>query len=289
MFLANYHSHSMYSDGKLHPQAYIEAAIDQNLLAYGFSDHAPFPFPNFEWCMLRDKWKDYLTVVDQLQLQFGEHLNIYKSLEVDYIPGFISVAEPWIEEAALDYTIGSIHFVDFFADGTPWSIDGTKETFEMGLRQIFDNSIEAVIRRYYELTRKMIAEAPPTIVAHLDRIRKNNLMHQYFTEKESWYKEEIILTLEAIAQAEIILEVNTKTCYRHQQRDPNPSLWILKIASELNIPVHLASDAHHPKDITGGFDTGRQVLKKAGFKEQMLLLEGDWQPVPLKSKSIFSG
>ena len=47
---ANYHSHTQYCDGATLPEAYVEEAIRQGFVAYGFSGHASVPFAT-EWCI----------------------------------------------------------------------------------------------------------------------------------------------------------------------------------------------------------------------------------------------
>lgn len=43
---ANYHTHTLFSDGHADPGAYIAQAETKQLTAVGFSDHAPLPFAN---------------------------------------------------------------------------------------------------------------------------------------------------------------------------------------------------------------------------------------------------
>jgi histidinol-phosphatase (PHP family) len=50
MSWTNYHSHCHYCDGKYEPEKYIESALQQGLLAYGFSSHTPLPFET-TWAM----------------------------------------------------------------------------------------------------------------------------------------------------------------------------------------------------------------------------------------------
>ena len=268
----NYHSHTEFSDGKSKPRKYAKRATAMGLLAYGFSDHAPFPL-KCDWAMQAEYLNDYIHAIEEIKKDFNDQIEIYTSLEVDYIPNIISVDSDFIQSLPLDYTIGSVHFVDHFPDGTPWCIDGPNSVFKMGLNQLFDNDIKMAVHRYYQLIREMVSTACPSIIGHLDRIKKNNKKERYFTEKKKWYQKEVKKTLECIAQTNAILEVNTKGYYKKKQDETYPSTWILQIANELNIPVHLASDAHHPDDIVKGFHFARKELLKVGYKEVRILLK----------------
>lgn len=283
--IAAHHTHTYFSDGFGDPRAYLEKAIQYNLAGYGFSDHAPIP--NLEVSLMSlDTLRTYGKVIDKLKQEFAGVLPIYKSLEVDYIPGYIGVSSEHIRKADLDYIIGAVHYVDFFPDGKPWGFEGSHENFEQGVKEIFSGDIQAAVSRYYHLIREMVTYDPPDVVAHLDRIKKLNYRHEYFTESDAWYREQVISTLEAIANAGCIMEVNTKGYYRKELNDLYPSVWILEIARELQIPVHLASDAHHPEDIIGGFTYGMGVLRHVGFNDTVMMQEGGWMRVPLKRPKL---
>lgn len=278
----NYHSHTEFSDGKGKPKKYAKRAAAMGLQAYGFSDHAPFPLP-CEWAMKASDLKKYIKSIKELKKEFKDQLEIYTSLEVDYIPDVISINSEAIKELPLDYTIGSVHYVDQFADGTPWCIDGPNSVFKMGLNQLFEGDIRMAVHRYYQLVREMVSVACPTIIGHLDRIKRNNKEERYFSEEKKWYRKEVKKTLETIAQSDAIMEVNTKGYYKKRHDEAYPSTWILELSREMNIPVHIASDAHHPDDIVAGFEFARKELLKVGYKEVRILLNDKWQSVPLSA------
>ena len=281
---ANFHTHTVFSDGKEEAHLYVQEAINQNMGALGFSEHAPLPL-NTTWSMKAEVATAYIQEIRNLKEEYQSQIEIYCGLEVDYIPGLISVDAPQIKVLDLDYTIGAVHFVDAFEDGTPWAVDSGPSVWKVGIKQIFNDDVEKAVTRYFELTREMIATAPPTIVAHLDRIKKNNVNSQYYSEQDPWYIRQIELTLEAIASSNSILEINTKSMYRSKSPDPYPSRWVVAKARELDIPVHLAADAHHPYLITGAFEEATQLLEEVGYQSVVLLKNGKWEKVPLSVKA----
>ena len=287
MHLANHHSHTHYSDGQLSPKDYLEEAIKQGLKVYGFSDHAPVPLEGVG-LMTMDQLQDYLQEVEDLKNYYKGKIEIYKALEVDYIPGLISMASDHVVQAELDYMIGAVHYVGQFPDGQYWGFEESQEHFEKGINDIFEGEVEAAIRAYYQLIREMVQHHRPEIIAHLDRIKKWNNGNRYFSEDSSWYRYEVIRTLEVIAACDTIMEINTKGYYRKETAEPYPGKWILTKAQEMGIPVHLSSDAHHPSDITKGFDYGLDLLHELGYSSCQVLLKGTWQPMALGKKSIYS-
>src|SRR5207253_402222 len=114
----------------------------------------------------------------------------------------------------LDYTIGSVHFVDEFPNGSGWEIDGPYNEFLSGLEKIFHNDMKAAVTRYFELTRKMVKESAPNIVGHLDKIKIQNKEQSQFDERDNWYRTAVKDILSAIRQAGCIVEINTRGLYQ---------------------------------------------------------------------------
>lgn len=281
----NYHSHTHFCDGKGTAKDYIEAAIGQGMISYGISSHAPTPF-DWPWTMKQDRLKDYLFEVQECKALYLGLIDIYCSLEVDFIPGIVSVKSPWIEQADLDYTIGSVHFVDAFPNGTPWEIDGAHKVFEDGLKEIFGGNARTAVERYYALTRQMVAEAPPTIVGHLDKIKMQNVNGQFFNETDRWYQKEIVDTMEAIKGQNLMVEINTRGLYKKKTATSYPSPWIFRYLKDMGIPIMINSDSHHPNEITGFFAETAEQLINAGITTSMVLVNGDWQEGRLTSEGV---
>ena len=278
--LANHHAHSNFSDGKGEVTEFVKQAIRKNMSVHGFSDHAPISIPEISAMDVRSL-HNYTSVTDQLRQDYADKIQIYRGLEVDFIPGIIDVSSDYILSCNLDYTIGAVHYVEAYPNGIPWTFESTRERFDHGIQVIFGGDVQKAISRYYDLIRQMVREKPPHVVAHLDRIKKHNTENRYFSETDVWYRQKVYQTLVDIAKAGCILEVNTKGYYRGEVMETYPSRWILEKAWQLRIPVHLASDAHYPEDILGGFEFASQMLRQIGYKSTRILLDGQWQESPL--------
>ena len=105
MAWTNYHGHCEYCDGQGKIEDYIQKACELNMEAIGISSHAPVPFPT-EWTMPAYKLDDYLKELSTLKEKYKGQINVYKSLEVDYMPGLASPTHETILNAKLDYTVG---------------------------------------------------------------------------------------------------------------------------------------------------------------------------------------
>jgi histidinol-phosphatase (PHP family) len=277
----NYHSHSKYCDGKGELHEYVEVARTNKLISMGFSSHAPVPF-DCKWCMRQENFPQYKKDIEQLKAA-NTDIEIYSGLEVDFIPGVIS---PLHYRDQLDYTIGSIHFVDILPDGRHWEIDNSQAVFQEGLEKIFKNNIKDAMVRYFELTKEMIYHSTIDIVGHLDKIKMQNADNKYFSENDKWYQEQVLSLLKLIDQADIIVEVNTRGIYQKKTKDTYPGTWVLEQMFKKNIPVTISSDAHIKDDLVNQFPETAKLLSKIGYKTVSALRGGKWVQLPFTADGI---
>ena len=281
---SNFHSHTSFCDGHASPEDYIKEAFRQKIFAYGFSSHAPLPFP-CDWTIKKNKIENYINEIKELKLQYGNNIHIACGLEVDFIPGISSPNSPEITSLELDYTIGSIHFVDSFKDGKNWQIDNTPDIFHTGLVHIFNNNIQKAVTRYFELTRQMLHDSPPDILGHLDKIKMHNTKNKLFDEQENWYREEIIRTLNLIKEKNVIVEINTRGFYKRNE-NLSPGIWILKIIRDMEIPIIVISDAHEPHEISLGMEYTYNILKNLKFNTVSSFFNKSWQSFQFDTQGI---
>ncbi|MBR8535487.1 histidinol-phosphatase [Carboxylicivirga sediminis] len=279
----NYHGHCDYCDGQGKIEDYILKAIELKMDAIGISSHAPVPFWT-DWNMQAENLPAYLREVEELKAKYEGRIAVYKSLEVDYIPQLISAKHDLIKNAELDYVVGSVHFIGQMNDGTHWAADAPLDEFKQGLQESFDGDIKQAAIRYYELQREMLECATPDIIGHMDKIKMHNVRLNLFDENAQWYIDEVHRTLELIKEKGVIVEINTKAYFRDGHLFPGPEHFA-KI-KELNIPITINSDAHHPDKLLNGFDEVAQLLLEAGFTHTTELIDGEWKAIELCREGI---
>ncbi len=277
---SNYHGHSHYCDGVGYVEEYIQAAIEAGMESIGISSHAPLPFSTL-WAMKKERLSDYLNEVEQAREAYKDKIQVYTSLEIDFIPELIGPGQKEILALQLDYTVGSVHYVDQFPDGTHFEVDGSRQVFLDAIQQIFSGDVEQLVKRYFYLVRLMLATQPPTLLGHLDKLKIHNTEGQLFDEQSQWYRTEIEQTLDLLATTDTILEVNTRGIYKKKCDTTYPSVWVLEEACNRGIPVTINSDAHHPRELIAGFDVALDNLKKAGYTTMSQLYDGEWKAISL--------
>lgn len=278
MSFSNFHTHCYFCDGTGDPEEYVKKAIEFKFSDLGFSSHAPLPFPN-SWTMEKNNFYEYCNKINSLKLKYKNEINIYLGLEVDYIEDLISPTDE--KFASLDYTIGSVHMLKDIKTGEFLAVDGDEDEYIKLITSAFDNDVKKFVHAYYTQIRNMVSNKTPSIVGHLDLIKKHNKNNKYFNENESWYKDEILNTLKVISENKTILELNTGGKVRGYTDDFYPSNWILTECRHLDIPIILNSDAHNPQYINAYFSDATILLKNSNYLKQRILHNEVWQDVLL--------
>lgn len=272
----NYHTHTTYCDGKAQPANVTAQAIDQGLYALGFSGHSPVPFAS-DWNMPESRIQEYFDDVREIRKVYGEKIQIFVGLEVDFIPGLTGVSS--FKTFQPDFTIGAVHYLCRADERNYWSFDHTPEDFMQGLELYYQGDIRKMVKHYYSLLITMLYEDKPDVIAHLDLIRKFNRTLGLIDETADWYRRPVWETLDAIAQTGTILEINTACHYRQLLHDFYPSDWIIKEAIQRNIPLTINSDAHHPSTLISSFPEAAKTLRDSGVSEVFILDRQGWHPV----------
>jgi len=267
---ANYHTHSRYDDGCGELEEYAAMALNKGLKYLGFSGHAPLPFETL-WNIKAAELDSYLSTVRRLKQEYNGRLEILVGLEIDYIPEIISPRCDYVRALKLDYTLGSVHFLNPLPDGTQWTVDGTRDELERGLGEVFGGDVRAMVEEYYRRVRAMLTYSPPDIVGHIDLVKKNNRSGEYFKESETWYRQAVKETLAALKKSGSIMEINTGGLARNTSCALYPSEWILAECLKLEIPVMINSDAHAPEGLDAFMDETSLKLKEMGFTECRIL------------------
>ena len=272
----NHHTHTIYCDGKAEPEEYVKRALELNFHTLGFSGHAPVPFEN-SFSIKDDRLEEYADVVRKLKEKYSRQIEIFLSLEIDYIPGITHSFEYFTERAGLDYTIGGVHLIKSNENNKLWFIDGSDpNVYDEGLKRLFDGNIRKGVTAYYNQIMEMTATQRPDIIAHIDKIGMHN-RGRYFSEEEGWYKDIAWEVLKVVKETGRIIEVNTRGLYKGRSDKTFPSPFLLEQILHLKIPITLSSDAHKPEELDGNFSETLEMLKDIGFRELLYFRKEGWK------------
>jgi histidinol-phosphatase (PHP family) len=276
----NLHQHTVFSDGKAAPEAYVKRALELKFQALGFTEHSPLPFPT-PFSLKEENTQAYTDETERLKKLYESRLTIYRGLEFDFIPGISEDLAGWRQKLQLDYAIGSVHLVRPDGNDELWFIDGPdRNRYDDGLRRLFGNNIKKAVKTYYHQLNAMIETQPFEIVGHLDKIKMHNA-GRFFNEEDKWYRQLVDETLELIKAKGLVVEVNTRGLYKKRSDSLFPDRETLCRIRDMKIPVMISSDAHRPDELNLLMDFAEKRLRETGFRAVAFFDHGHWKEIPL--------
>ena len=278
--ITNYHTHTVFCDGRAEAVCYADEAVRQGMTSLGFSAHAPVNFPT-NWAMNSARVGAYYEEIHRLKREYAGRLDIHCGLETDYFPDIQPEVQSLYSGYQWDYTIGSIHFIGVRPNGQRWCIDGPHEEFLDGWRELADCDPLLPIRQYFEITREMVRTMKPDIIGHMDKIKIQHRPDCMVPDTHPFFREQLMATLKEIAATDCIVEVSTRGILKEQTSDYFPGRWAIAEMRQMNIPVTINSDAHTLDVLTFGFDEARAMLRETGYSTVMMLENGQWIEQPL--------
>ena len=270
--LEDWHTHNelcRHAEGTI--QDYIEKAIDMKLDLIGISDHFPYEYlensklsirevPYQEYAMRMNEVKSYLSKIEELKSKYAGKIKIRTAFEIDYFRSYEERLRKYFETTInkLDYILGSVHI-----------LHGRSKLFAFDDRRFLNmykeyESIDSIYLEYYKKIQYMIKSKKFIfdILSHFDLPKKYN--------KRAINKEivmnEAIKTLEFAKKADLTIEINTGGL-RKEVHEQYPSEEIMTEMFNLDIPVLLGSDSHHPNDLGYEFNTMIKLLKRIGYNK----------------------
>lgn len=264
MLKTNYHTHSIFCDGKESPEEICLSAIEKNFDYFGFSSHSMYPFAS-TWHIAPNNFQNYVDTVRNLQKKYSDRIKILLGFEGDYVPGICKPDFSTYKRLSPDYLIGSVHYI--ITEKGRLAVDYSAKDLKAKIDELFKGNARKVCQEYFYLEREMLSNCSFTIIGHPDLVRKNNGELNMFDEKDSWYRKEIKATADAIKKAGVVAEVNTGAIARKKMDDVYPSSEMLELLCQRGVPVTISSDAHTKDGIDCAFDRALLAIKKAGYKE----------------------
>ena len=225
--------------------------------------------------MGKEDLERYLDEAKRLKIYYKDKIALKIGLELDYLENIVGASDPYYRTLGLDYIIGSVHMLPEINSREYLSIDHTQSETGKLIKSTFGGDGRLLVKEYYRLLRDMSEQGNVDIIGHLDVIKKTNIDSIYFTETEEWYRAEIEMTLECIADNNQILEVNTNKIL-HDPARMYPSPWILPIAKHYDIPIVLNADAHRPDRIDYYFEKAKVIISDAGYRELKVFIGDSW-------------
>ncbi|MHA1294396.1 MAG: histidinol-phosphatase HisJ family protein, partial [Promethearchaeota archaeon] len=202
-----------------------------------------------------------LKTFNKLKKKYNQEINLRIAFEIDYFKNQEDALNSHLNRIKnnLDYILGSIHILDFQDGKGAWGFDDSRflDDYEF-------YGPDKVYFHYFKMEQSMInsKKFDFDIISHLDLPKKFN----HRPENKEKINNEVFKTLELIKKKNLTVEINTSGL-RKNVKEQYPSNEYIQKMYELDIPILLGSDAHHPNEIAWEFKTIIKRLKKIGYNQ----------------------
>ena len=220
--ICNLHAHTVrcnHASGT--EREYIENALAGGLKIFGFSDHAPYPFPaeyRSGFRMRCDQQGDYVDTLLALREEYKGKIDIKIGYEAEYYPKFFGDFLRMVTEYPIDYLIMGQHFIENEMEGKYSGITTDSEAY---LAQYADQVIEGIGTGVF------------TCVAHPDLCN--------YTGPREIFDRHYSRLIEAAMAADMPLEINLLGVRDHRAY---PHDRFFALCGEMGAEVCIGCDAH---------------------------------------------
>lgn len=246
--IPDYHLHTAlckHAEGTA--REYRSAALDLGIPEICFTDHCPAP-DGYDPAHRMDMnaFPEYRRRV--LELQDGHPPEVLFGIEADYYEGCERFLGDWLPAQGFDFVLGSVHFIE------AWGFDNPED------RHIWDSvDVLDTWRTYFGLIERLAASCLFDAVGHLDLPKKFG-----YRPSDRELAEMAAPAMDRIAEAGMGIEVNASGL-RKPVGEVYPSVLLLSLAHEREIPICFGSDAHHPGEVGAGLDAALELALQAGY------------------------
>ena len=264
----NLHSHTQFCDGRADMARFVEAAIEAGIQHLGFTPHSPIPIAS-PCNMSADAVDEYIRTFHNLKDEHAGEINLYLSMEIDYLGKNWGASHEYFRNLPLDYRLSSIHFIPT-QEGELIDIDGSPQRFIEKMHTNFHDDIRYVVDTFYLHTLDMIEAGDFDIIGHFDKVGFNASHFRPGIEDEDWYRKHLDNVIDALIAKDIIIEVNTKaweapvgsTEEEVKKYVPRmfPSPHTVRRLRDAGAVLAVNSDVHYPERITFGRQAAFDII-----------------------------
>ncbi len=250
--LSNFHTHTVFCDGKNTPEDIVLCATQKGFDAIGFSGHG---YTDFDESYCIKDITGYINTITGLKEKYKNKIQVYLGAEEDCLCP--------VNRNNFDYIIGSSHY--FNIDGKYYPVDLDFEATKKCIDLMGGDAVR-LADNYYSTFVDYILKRKPDIVGHFDLITKFDESTESIFLNNADYNSLAEKYLCEAMKSDCIFEVNTGAISRGYRTYPYPSENLLYLLKKNNGKVMITSDSHSIDTLDFYFDETKKILKDIGFE-----------------------
>ena len=244
----NFHTHTIFSDGRNTPEEIVKKAINSGFTHLGFSEHAYAPM-DLESCMKKEDEKAYVEEINRLKELYKGDIKIYCGLELDYFSE--------VNTDGYDFLIGSCHYIE--KNGEYYSIDHSLENFDKIL-SVFNNDAIEFADAYFKMMADIVNKFDIDIIGHFDIIRKFNAGNRFFDINNADYLKKGKDAIDKLLTKCDVFEINTGALARGYEDALYPMPAFIEYIKKKGGKLILSSDCHDADKLDYAFEEMSKLL-----------------------------
>lgn len=241
--LSNYHTHTVFCDGKNTPEELVQEALRLGCPEIGFSGHS-YTFFDESYCMSPEGTEEYRACIRELQQKYEGRIRIRLGVEQDYYS-----EEPTAE---YEYVIGSVHYVKKGTEYLP--VDESRERQQQVIRQYYNGDFYSFAEDYFETAADLYRKTRCDIIGHFDLIAKFNEGGILFDPEHPRYRTAADRALQTLLQTPVRFEWNTGGIARGYRTEAYPAENITRQICAAGKKPLFSSDCHEAARLLFGAD-----------------------------------
>ncbi len=267
MITSNFHTHTLFCDGKDAPEELVQKAIELGFTSLGFSGHSYF-YPDREYSMSKEAETAYRKEIALLKEKYRNKIKLFCGIEQDYFSA---------ASMGYDYIIGSVHNV--LKNGEYLCVDASPDILKKNLAEHYNDDFDAFAEDYFATVADVVNRTNADIIGHIDLISK--FSEQLKIPQTKRYLAAAESAVKALVKHNVPFEINTGAIARGYRTTPYPSPEILEIIKRYGGKIAFSSDCHDKNFLNCGFDLAEQLALSAGFTEHAIITEQGIEAIPI--------
>lgn len=247
----NFHTHSLYSDGKNSLREMTEEALSRGFKHLGFSDHS-YARMESTYCTPQEKISEYCDEVLRLKEEYADRIQLFLGMEQD--------SESEIPVFDYDYILSSVH--EMVRGGVGHPVDSSKEKQDRLINELFHGNRDDFAKAYFEKVADNVSRNRTDIIGHFDVLTKFSSI-----PVTDIYITSAIESVRECMKYCKTFEMNTGAIARGLRTDPYPAKFILDEIHERGGRIIVTSDCHYKERLTVWFDEAEEYLESCGFRK----------------------